>query len=281
MSNKVVTTKYNCLTFLPKNLFVQFSKMANLYFLFMTGLQLVPGLKDISGAVTTLMPLLFVVGVSMIKDGFEDNKRRKQDNEENKQVVQCAPRGSRAFIDTKSLDIQVGCIIKVMENQFFPCDMLMLSSSLPKGIAYVETKNLDGETNLKHKQADKAVLRLASTDEQALSNFNGATIDCEGPNEHLYKFEGNLTLTDGAKIAIEPDQVLLRGSCLRNTQWIVGVCVYSGHETKIMKNGTNARAKTSKLQDSTNTYIVITMLLQFVLSVVAATITSLWTFFEG
>ena len=54
-------------------------------------------------------------------------------------------------MNTRSLDVQVGCIVKVRENQFFPCDMVMISSSLPKGMAYVETKNLDGETNLKHK----------------------------------------------------------------------------------------------------------------------------------
>jgi magnesium-transporting ATPase (P-type) len=77
MSNRVTTTKYNCATFLPKNLFEQFSKMANAYFLFMTVLQLMPGLMDFYGAVTTLMPLMFVVGVSMVKDAFEDNKRRK------------------------------------------------------------------------------------------------------------------------------------------------------------------------------------------------------------
>ena len=83
MSNRVQTTKYTCASFFPKNLFEQFSKMANAYFLFMTVLQLVPGLQDFYGAATTLMPLLFVVGVSMIKDAFEDNKRRKQDTTEN------------------------------------------------------------------------------------------------------------------------------------------------------------------------------------------------------
>ena len=77
MNNKVQTTKYTCASFLPKNLFEQFSKMANAYFLFMTVLQLVPGLLDYYGAATTLMPLCCVVGVSMIKDAFEDNKRRK------------------------------------------------------------------------------------------------------------------------------------------------------------------------------------------------------------
>ena len=86
LSNVVQTTKYTCLSFLPKNLFEQFSKMANAYFLFMTALQLVPGLQDFYGAATTLMPLMFVVGVSMIKDAFEDNKRRKQDNEENRSI---------------------------------------------------------------------------------------------------------------------------------------------------------------------------------------------------
>mmetsp|Transcript_6513 Transcript_6513/g.7813 ORF Transcript_6513/g.7813 Transcript_6513/m.7813 type:complete len:81 (+) Transcript_6513:373-615(+) len=80
MSNRVTTTKYTCMSFVPKNIFEQFSKMANFYFLFMTVLQLVPGLQDFYGAATTLMPLCFVVGVSMIKDAFEDNKRRKQDN---------------------------------------------------------------------------------------------------------------------------------------------------------------------------------------------------------
>ena len=221
---------------------------------------MVPGLQDFYGAATTLMPLMFVVGVSMVKDAFEDNKRRNQDNEENKMMCKCIPRGQKEYLDTKSLDVQVGCILKVVENQFFPCDMLMLTSSLPKGIAYVETKNLDGETNLKHKQTNQSVLRLAQTEQSTVREFNGAVINCEGPNEHLYKFEGNLTLPDGAVIPIDPDQILLRGSCLRNTEWVVGVCVYSGHETKIMKNGTNARAKTSKVARQTNTYIVITML---------------------
>lgn len=80
MSNKIVTTKYTCLTFLPRNLFEQFSKMANFYFTFMSILQLVPGLGTMYGAVTTLLPVLFVAFLSMIKDGFEDNKRKKADD---------------------------------------------------------------------------------------------------------------------------------------------------------------------------------------------------------
>ena len=104
-------------------------------------------------------------------------------------------------------------------------------------------------------------MRLAQDEGDCLVNLNGSVIDCEGPNEHLYKFEGNLTLPDGANIPIEPDQILLKGSCLRNTEWAIGVCIYSGHETKIMMNGTKPVAKRSKIAKSTNNYILITMLI--------------------
>ena len=174
MSNKVSTTKYTCVTFVPKNLFEQFSKMANFYFTILSLMQLVPTLGTVYGCFSTFFPVLVVVILSMIKDGFEDNKRKKQDTEENRQINECAPRGSRAFIDTKSLDIQVGCFVKVKENEFFPCDMIMVTSSLPKGIAYVETKNLDGETNLKHKQADKKFLDMAKSEDEIFDNFTGA-----------------------------------------------------------------------------------------------------------
>ena len=54
--------------------------------------------------------------------------------------------------------IRVGQVIKIYENQYFPCDLLLLNSSSAKGVCYVETKNLDGETNLKHKIAPKEML---------------------------------------------------------------------------------------------------------------------------
>jgi len=76
-NNKVSTTKYNCATFLPKNLFVQFTKMGNAYFLFLILLQLVPGLGQPFGSLFLACPLMFMVSISMTKDAFEDNQRRK------------------------------------------------------------------------------------------------------------------------------------------------------------------------------------------------------------
>ena len=127
-NNKVCTSKYNCLTFLPLNLFEQFTKMANMYFLFMALLQLVPvsGLYDAYGAATTFMPLFFVVGISMIKDLVEDSGRHRQDSKENSQIIRAIPRGGTQLQDVKSKDLQVGCIVKIFEDQFFPADILLL-----------------------------------------------------------------------------------------------------------------------------------------------------------
>ena len=98
-----------------------------------------------------LMPLLLVVGISMTKDLFEDRKRHLSDDEENRKEVTFVTRGGNEIVPQKCQEIQVGCIVKVYENSFFPCDLLLLNGANPKGICFVETKNLDGETNLKHK----------------------------------------------------------------------------------------------------------------------------------
>ena len=171
--------------------------------------------------------------------------------------------------------------MKVRENEFFPCDLYLLNSSAKKGICFVETKNLDGETNLKHKQANKDIIHLAQDVPSICENLDGARIECETPNEYLYKFEGNLYLGGGKSgdehvVPMNPDEVLLRGSSLRNTEWVYGICLFTGHETKIMKNGTNARSKKSKIEVSTNNYIIVIMLIQVAVCLFGAAYAVIW-----
>lgn len=85
--NEIITSKYNFLTFLPLNLLIQFSKFANLYFLILTVLECFPAVSDSGGVPVLLMPLGFVVGISMIKDIYEDYIRHRSDNEENNRSV--------------------------------------------------------------------------------------------------------------------------------------------------------------------------------------------------
>jgi len=107
-----------------------------------------------------LMPLAFVIIVSMIKDIFEDYKRHKSDKTENYKLVEVFDPITNEFKKQHWRSLKVGMIVKVNCDEFFPADLVLLRSSEPKGVCYVETKNLDGETNLKHKVADKILNKM-------------------------------------------------------------------------------------------------------------------------
>lgn len=133
--------------------------------------------------------------------------------------------------------------MKVHKDEYFPADLLLLSSSYEDGVCYVETMNLDGETNLKLKHA----LEITSVEESSIKNFRGGVIKCEDPNEHLYSFVGTLHY-QGQQYPLSPQQMLLRDSKLRNTDFIVGVVVFTGHDTKVMQNATDPPSKRSKIE---------------------------------
>ena len=191
-SNQIQTSKYNFFSFLPLNLFLQFSKTANLYFLVISLLQMVPAISITMGRPTILSGLIPVILVSMFKDLFEDLKRRSEDNIENSLRVQRIDKITHGFQDDQWKNLKVGQVIKVNKNQRFPADLILLKSSDPNGIAYVETVNLDGETNLKHKQAIRDMQDAISSPADA-GTVDG-TIHCDFPNDQLYNFEGMMQL---------------------------------------------------------------------------------------
>jgi phospholipid-transporting ATPase len=113
--------------------------------------------------------------------------------------------------------------------------MIILKSSDPKGVCYVETKNLDGETNMKMKTTHKE-LKAALINDKDVTDLSGE-ITCERPNNAIYKFEGTLKIPSVSnQLSIGPENLLLRGSSVRNTDYVYGVVVFAGHETKVMMN---------------------------------------------
>lgn len=98
---------------------------------------------------------------------------------------------------------------------------------------------LHRETNLKIKQGIPATAVLTSPMEVARL---AGTLRSEQPNNSLYTFEATLTMKSGdgstKELPLGPDQVLLRGAQLRNTAWMYGLVVFTGHETKLMRNAT-------------------------------------------
>ena len=156
--------------------------------------------------------------------------------------------------------ISVGDVVKVEKDGFFPADLLLLSSSYEDGICYVETMNLDGETNLKVKRSLEVTLSL--DDDESFKDFTG-TIRCEDPNPSLYTFVGNLEY-DRQIFPLDPSQILLRDSKLRNTPYVYGVVVFTGHDTKVMQNSTSSPSKRSRIE-KTMDYIIYTLLVLLIL----------------
>lgn len=158
---------------------------------------------------------------------------------------------------TKWKNVKVGDIIKINENEWFPSDVVLIATSETEtNEAFVETMALDGETNLKPKSPHRELAKRAST-VTGLKNLQ-TLITVEDPNKDLYNFEGSFVL-DGEKYPLGPDNVIYRGSVLRNTKSVLGLVVFTGEETKIrMNNIKNPRTKAPKLQKNIN-YIVIFM----------------------
>ncbi|KAL2559077.1 Phospholipid-transporting ATPase 10 [Forsythia ovata] len=130
-SNYVRTTKYTAASFLPKALFEQFRRVANFYFL-VTGMLSFTSLAPYS-AVSSVFPLIIVIGATMVKEGIEDWRRKQQDIEMNNRKVKIH-RGGGVFDLTEWRNIRVGDIVKVEKNEFFPADLILLSSSYDDAI---------------------------------------------------------------------------------------------------------------------------------------------------
>ncbi|XP_020598834.1 probable phospholipid-transporting ATPase 4 isoform X2 [Phalaenopsis equestris] len=262
-SNYISTTKYNIITFLPKAIFEQFRRVANLYFLLAAILSLTP-IAPFS-AVNMIAPLTFVVGLSMAKEAMEDWRRFTQDMKINKRKV-CAHKEDGNFRYKKWHRILVGDVVKVEKDQFFPADLLLLSSSYEDGICYVETMNLDGETNLKVKRALDVTLPFDN--ENSFKDFC-ATIRCEDPNPSLYTFVGNLEY-EKQVYSLDPNQILLRDSKLRNTSYIFGVAVFTGHDSKVLQNSTESPSKRSSIEKKMDYIIYIHFTLLVLISLISS-----------
>ncbi|KAF9918043.1 hypothetical protein BX616_010514, partial [Lobosporangium transversale] len=334
VSNSVTTARYTLWDFLPKQLYAQFSKIANVYFLFVASLQMVPSWSP-TGQYTTLVPLLVFLSIAIAHEGYDDYRRHRQDNVENNQMTnvfrtyrnatnsispqdnsqhhhtpsphpastteaEAADKPSSPaelsitipltptvhtpapnlplFQKIKWKDICVGDIIRVDQNDWIPADLILLHAAGPEGSCYVETAALDGETNLKQRQALRATNDIIRTQED-IATFTGCA-HTEQPNQDLYNFEGYLELGHGKNIPRYPlsiNQILLRGTILRNTPFVYGLVVFSGEETKIRQNGSkNIRTKAPSMQRLINKVIIVIFSIVVFLSALCTVLSAIW-----
>ncbi|KAI8981510.1 hypothetical protein BDB01DRAFT_794396 [Pilobolus umbonatus] len=255
MSNSISTAKYNLATFLPRFLYEEFSKSANIFFLFISGIQQIPNISPTS-RYTTLLPLVIVLLITAVKEILEDYGVHKSDKDLN--ARKCKILEGSEFVEKHWRELKVGDLVRIENGEFFPADLILFSSSEPEGLCYIETSNLDGEVNLKIKQA----LSVTSnhTSPAKISTLDGI-IQSEQPNNRLYNYDGTLSLSEGVgdikkDYPLDPSLLLLRGAQLRNTSWIYGSVIFTGHESKLMLNSSKKPTKLSNVTRMTNKNIL-------------------------
>lgn len=268
-SNKVVTTKYNLLTFLPFSLFIQFRRVSNIYFLIIAVLQSIPQISPLQ-PFTAIAPLVFVLGVSMIREGIEDYLRYKSDKEINNSPTFVYK--NHAFREVEFAKICTGDVVMVKKNEVFPCDLVMLANSSENSIAYIETSSLDGEKALKPRKSFK---ETAYEFKNNTFNRIANRLKCELPNARLYNFSGSYDYR-GKLYSLDKANLLLAGAFLRNTEWVIGISVYTGKDTKLRQNMMDRKYKESRIEKIANKYIMLIIILQFFLCLCAAIASGMW-----
>uniref|UniRef100_A0A8C7FC45 Phospholipid-transporting ATPase n=1 Tax=Oncorhynchus kisutch TaxID=8019 RepID=A0A8C7FC45_ONCKI len=241
--NGIKTYKYNALTFIPLNLFEQFKRVANLYFLALLILQIIPEITTLPWY-TTLVPLVLVLGITAIKDLVDDLVRDSSTSRWLHQFFTLLPKSWRRNVVS-----------------YRSADILLLSSSNPNSLCYVETAELDGETNLKFKMGLK-VTDERLQEERQLAQFD-AMIVCEEPNNRLDKFTGTMCWRKD-RFPLDLDNMMLRGCRIRNTDECHGLVIFAGADTKIMRNGGKTRFKRTKIDELMN-YMVYSIFVILIL----------------
>ncbi|CDF36210.1 unnamed protein product [Chondrus crispus] len=237
--NAVKTSKYSLVNLLPLAICDQFRRLSNFYFLIVSIVSFVPNISPTSPVSTTL-PLLVVVGFGLARDLWEDLQRRR-DDAPTLVAVEHALRPAR--------DLAVGDVVLVSRDDPFPADLLLLHAAAAP-LCYVSTANLDGESNLK-RRAVPPVLQVAK-----LPPLHEITVTVPAPSDDLYAFSAAMQVGGGQPTSLSVDNLLLRGSILRNTPYVYGLVLYNGQDTKLARNMRNPPSKLGGIERMMNRVVV-------------------------
>uniref|UniRef100_A0A663MS95 Phospholipid-transporting ATPase n=1 Tax=Athene cunicularia TaxID=194338 RepID=A0A663MS95_ATHCN len=264
-SNKIKTTKYTILTFFPKNIYEQFHRFANIYFVVIALLNFVPVVNAFQPEVSVI-PICVIMAITAIKDAWEDFRRYKLDKEINHMGCYIYSREEHAYVEKCWKDVRVGDFVQLQCNETIPADILLLYSSDQNGICHLETANLDGETNLKQRHV---VMGFSSQ----VSLLKMQLVQCIA----LFDFLSFREQPNHERIGFNIESLLLRGCTIRNTEAAIGIVIYAGHETKAMLNNNGPRYKRSKIERRMNMDIFLCVGLLFMMCLVGAVGHGIWT----
>ncbi|PVV02843.1 hypothetical protein BB560_002693, partial [Smittium megazygosporum] len=318
VTNRISTSQYTFYNFIPLNLYRQFKRAANLYFLLMTTVQLIPYFA-ISSPVLAILPIVAVLAITAFKDALEDWRRHLNDkniNEQRAKVVKnientniiknstLLPKATVSVWDkllskenpntmpnnwlSEELDVvspgppslkqeywsnvRVGDIIQLDEGDPVPADMLIIATSNSGGVCYSDTKDLDGETNLKPRYSLKEMPSVNTIDDLYNVQF---ICESDAPTVNMTVFNSKVTVfhpvsSQTTVVSASNNNMLLRGMVVRNTDWAIGIVIYTGVQTKVILNSGDPPFKRSRLEIMMNQEVIFNFIVLFILCLGAA-----------
>jgi len=274
-TNVVITSKYTPVTFVPKNLFEQLHKWANMYFVLISIVMWIgektPLFVGTIKAWSTAGMLAMMMTVSALTAALDDRKRHVSDAHINGQVCKVAvasANGTLEFVPKKWSDIRVADMVLLEGEQEVPADMVPLSCSGDEGVLFVSTASLDGETNLKGKGSAHCTQKAWTNSGEGLNFFKGS-IEAEAPQQSIYNFTGRLSLDGQDCEALDGSNLLLRGCLLRNTKWCLGCVVYTGKDTRMAMNSRAVPLKVANIERVTNEAMIVVLAVQALVAFVS------------
>jgi magnesium-transporting ATPase (P-type) len=305
-SNEVRTSQYTWWSFIPVFLYLTFQKTANLYFLAIGIFQMIPEISPTNGVPLQFLPLSIVTVIDAFFAAYEDYKRHIADHEANSAKTLAFNREMQQFEEIEWKDVKVGDLLKIFNREKLPADLLIMSvvssegkekeeeEQVDTGICYVETKNLDGETNLKLREAPQVTRNMFDVEMEAGEVIHGF-LESELPNGDINQYSGTLYIESDDPFATETNvaansgitgvvgtpvtlkNMLLRGSKLRNTCCVYGLVVNTGVDTKIMmSSGDEFPVKISSIDEMTNRQVVIVVLILIGMSAIGTFGGKIW-----
>ena len=288
VSNDIRSSRYTIWDFVPKQILFQCTRLSNFYFIAIGIPQTIPGISP-TGTFTNILPVLFFILLTIAKEGYDDYRRHRLDKVENLSLALALRRQTAAhqigtidrvkalckvllkskpkaalkkdpeeydgfqWIQTQWSQLLVGDIIKLRRDDQVPADIILLHADSNGGTAYVETMALDGETNLKHKRPPPALGPCGTI--QQLADCH-ATAVTEDPNKDLYEFNGRLLINEKTT-PLTMNDVIYRGSVIRNTGTAIGLVINTGEECKIRMNANHhPTAKKPRMEKYANRIVI-------------------------
>lgn len=240
-SNAVSNAKYNLITFLPVVLFEQFRFFFNLYFLLVALSQIWPALR-IGYLSSYVVPLAFVLSVTIGKEAYDDYLRRCRDSECNAGIYELA----NSSIKIRAMDLRVGNIITLRQNQRVPADLVILKSSEPSGETFIRTDQLDGETDWKLRSA------CPLTQNMPLTTSTDFELEVSKPEKSIHHFFGTLEVAGtGQSSSLSIDNTMWANTVVA-AGVIEGIIIYTGPDTRMAMNTSRSRNKIGLLEMEVN-----------------------------